>query len=138
MSLNFVEELETLIHDRSIWMTQHPNDEEYETIRIKTAGNREALRIYLEHYVDNLMIGEIYYVVNYANGNKANPFIERMKLFRIAKYSNGRDRYYFTYALKNNEWLARKTDIVLGSKAAIRKRVFFTQKEAEEAIGIVG
>lgn len=134
--MNYAEALRELIKDKTSKLAKTYDEEEIIKLKSRISAYKESLSLYLEHFTDNIISGDIYYVINYENGNKANPVIDKMKLYKITKSKNGRSTYFFSYALKRNEWLARKPDLVIKSKAMIEERVFTDLKSAEEKLGI--
>lgn len=94
-------------------------------------GLADALDIIEDGIAELMVSGNNYYVIMYENGDTHYPYIEEMRLFRVVHKSAS--RYYFSRNLKAN-YLQTNPDLVLYTKKAVFKRVFFTKEEAEKAI----
>lgn len=131
--MRFCEEMEELIKKTGVKLIQLDEDEIEEKNRLKylLEGYKTALKIFESNLRDSLIVGEIYYVVNYKDGLTTMPVIEKMKLYKIAKR-----QYCFTYDLKKNGWILKENqNLRLGAKE-VTKRVFANEAMARKAIGL--
>ena len=131
--MRFCEEMEKLINETGVKLIRLDEDEIEEKKHLKylLEGYKTALKIFEANLRDSLIVGEIYYVVNYKDGLTTMPIIEKMKLYRIAKR-----QYYFTYDLKKNGWILKENqNLRLGAKE-VTKRVFANEAMARKAIGL--
>lgn len=131
--MRFCEEMEELIKSTNLKIVKLDEDEVEERNHLKSLleGYKTALKIFEKNLRDSLIVGEIYYVVNYKDGLTTMPVIERMKLYKIAKR-----QYCFTYDLKKNGWILKENqNLRLGAKE-VTKRVFANETMARKAIGL--
>ncbi len=131
--MRFCEEMEELIRSTRLKITKLDEDEIEERNRLKylLEGYKTALKIFESNLRDSLIVGEIYYVINYKDGLTTMPIIEKMKLYKIAKR-----QYCFTYDLKKNGWILKENqNLRLGAKE-VTKRVFANEAIARKAIGL--
>lgn len=97
-------------------------------------GLTEGLKA-IQDSMDELVVpGTDYYVVMYQNGDKKLPYIEKLHLYRLSTNARGYKSYYFSKNPFANQFNTLTPDLVLGKSEVIRKRVFFTMEQAEEAI----
>lgn len=97
------------------------------------AGLSDALNLLETSISDNLVIGTIYYVIMYRDGNKLLPYVERMKLYKVTQ-GNIKPSYCFTKNLESGRYNKNHPDLVLNSKRGLIERVFYTMEQAENAI----
>lgn len=81
---------------------------------------------------DLVVIGNIYYVIEYRNGRSYMPEISKMKLYQIRGES--RKVYFFSRNLEANILNTALPDIKINGKNMLRRRVFFTYEHAKDAI----
>lgn len=74
-----------------------------------------------------------YYVIMYHNGDKYLPYVEKMRLYKIFK-GKATNFYYFSKNMNATIFNTKTPDLKLGSLRDIKKRVFFSRENAEEAI----
>lgn len=97
------------------------------------AGLSDALEIIEGFISENLIPGHTYFVIMYKDGNKHLPYIEEMKLYKVAK-GRLRTSYCFTRNLDQGKYHYNSPDLVLQSKKGISERVFYTFDQANDAI----
>jgi len=97
------------------------------------AGLSDALDVLETSISENLVIGTIYYVIMYRDGNKFLPYVERMKLYKFTQ-GNIKPSYCFTKNLESGRYHKNRPDLVLNSKKGLMERVFYTMEQAENAI----
>lgn len=137
--MNYVEELDEILRKLALKTLEYDDrfddeKEEKEKILIESRAYADARKRYLDHFADYITVGEIYYVINYKNGDKSKPIIEKMKLYKTS--GEKKISYYFTYLLNRNEWLMlKKPDLIL-SKSHLSKRVFPSYSLAKQKAGL--
>lgn len=95
-------------------------------------GLTEALKA-IQDTMDELVVpGTNYFVIMYQNGDKKLPYIEELRLYKITNKT--RKKYCFSRNPYANQFNTFSSDLILSSGEAIRKRVFLTREQAEEAI----
>lgn len=82
---------------------------------------------------DMIVVGNVYYVVIYENGNKYTPRIEKMKLFKINE--NRGKTYFFSRNMNANPAVTKVAHLRITGIRNVRSRIFFTYDEALKAIG---
>lgn len=97
------------------------------------SGIVDALKIVENSISDNLVIGNIYYVIMYRDGNKFLPYVEEMKLYKVAQ-GTVKPSYCFTRNLKDGRYHRNQPNLVLNSKKGLMERVYYTKEQAENAI----
>jgi hypothetical protein len=97
------------------------------------AGLSDALEILETSVSENLVIGNVYYVIMYRDGNKFLPYIDRMKLYKVTQGAV-KPSYCFTKNLESGRYHSNHPDLVLNSKKGVMERVFYTMEQAENTI----
>lgn len=82
---------------------------------------------------DMIVVGNLYYVIVYENGNQLLPRIEKMKLFKV-KENKGKT-YFFSRNMNANPANTKLAHLRISGIRNIRSRIFFTYDEALKAIG---
>lgn len=100
------------------------------------AGISDAIELIEESIPDNIIPGLNYFVIMYHDGNEYLPYIEEMKLYKIAHSGNTRISYCFTKNLSNSKNKVDTPDLILASKKGVAERVFFTQEQAEKHLNL--
>ncbi len=96
------------------------------------AGLLYAKKMVEDGIEDLIVPNNNYFVIMYFNGDKHNPYIEELRLYKID--IKKRKRYLFSRNL-NATWFNTKTpDLVISNSEMLRKRVFFLKEDAEMAI----
>lgn len=125
--------MEDIIHKLKSMITTESRADMTEEQKYYVSGLSDALKVIENSVADNLIPGNIYYVIMYRDGNKFLPYVKKMKLYKI---SNGtvKTSYCFTNNLEQSRYHSNKPDLVLQSKRRLAERVFFTHEQAKNAM----
>ncbi len=90
-------------------------------------GIQEALDLIDKARNNLIVIGGIYYVIMFHDGNPIFPYIEKMKMFRKSKST-----FSFTKKLDGNILNVRKADVIITIGKEVKERVFFSEEDAQK------
>lgn len=93
-------------------------------------GLKDAIKIIEKNVESILLVGDIYYVIAYENGNRYKPYVVKAKLYR-SEDKRKYHRYYFTKNVDDETSFFTQPDFIFSSKKEIAKRIFINQESAE-------
>lgn len=94
-------------------------------------GLKDAVKIIEKNIEYILLVGDIYYIIVYEDGNITKPYVVEAKLYKIGD-TKKRHKYYFIKDINAETSFFTKPDFVFSSKEEIVKRIYINRESAEK------
>ncbi len=94
-------------------------------------GLKDAVKIIEKNIEYIMLVGDIYYIIAYEDGNRYKPYVVEVKLYKHEK-KGIRQKFYFTKDINAETTHFTKPDFVFANKQEIARRVYINEESAEK------